>query len=155
MGLFDFFTKRTLSKAEINSILEREWHLQKPLIDQIVITECEKLVNKEDLIIILESGLHKEFVSKILLDLFIDNFGYQLGAIHGLRADVVDVPMNRNTTIINSFKNKINALNQNYPFKDSEMLKNCYEQIAMKVCTIGQERGKENYYLFKDTIIRK
>jgi hypothetical protein len=155
MGFFDFFIKKTLSKAEINSILEREWHLQKPAIDQIVITECEKLGNREDLIITLETGLHKEFVSKITLDLFIDNFSYEIGAIHGLSADVVNIAKTQNYTVINSFLSKIDSLKWNYTFIDSEKLKKCYEQIALRVCNIGQARGKENYYLFKDTIIRK
>lgn len=155
MGLFDFFMKKTLSKAEINSILQREWQLQKPIIDEIVISECEKLVNKDDLFICLETGLHKEFVTKVTLDLFIDNFGYEMGQIHGTSADVYNIASTRNQSVINSFLSKLDLLNRSHQFNDVARIKKCYEQISLRVCNVGRTRGNHNYSLFKDSIIRK
>jgi hypothetical protein len=154
LGLFDWFTKKQLSKAEINSIDQTEWVKQKYTIDQIIINECNKLQDQNDLVISLETGLHKEFVTKIILNLFIDNFGYELGAIHGMSYNVTEVAKTRNEQIVNSFFEKIDRMSGAYHFRDIRLLKKCYKTIADQVCMIGRNSGREKYHLFKDTIIK-
>ncbi|WP_462410412.1 hypothetical protein [Neobacillus sp. Marseille-QA0830] len=155
MGLFDWFGKRTLSKAEMNRIIENEWLQQKSRVDEIIITECQSVRYQDDLGICLESGLHKEFVQKLILDLFIDNFGYELGAIHGTSYNVTEITNRNNGRILEDFLAKIDRLAPHYPFRDIHTLKQCYQRIGQRVIRIGRERGKENYSLFKDTLVRK
>lgn len=151
MGIFDWFTKRTLTKAEINSIMIREWEMKRNTIDQIIINECNKLDNQEDLALSLRTGLHKEFVTKTILDLFIDNFGYELGFIHGTNYNVEEVARTRNEQVMKSFFDRMDMLN----WKDLHKIKKCYKEIAKQVCIIGRSSGRDNYSLFKDTLIRK
>ncbi|TLS38585.1 hypothetical protein [Pseudalkalibacillus caeni] len=103
----------------------------------------------------LETGIHKEFVSKVILDLFIDNFGYELGEIHGSPYDVEKVREIQNTKVLNSFFDKIDRQDQITPFHKIKSLKSCYEKIASEACRIGTEQGREHYFLFKDSIYRR